>query len=344
MTMKDAWRWLIAGALLVLFVSGCGYRATASTTTPRPTTSSGTTSAPTAPTTTVHAGIVNAPVSTSGCGKVAPAAPGTSVDQTISSGNIQRQYRLHVPVGYDPQHPTPLVLNIHGHGGTASWQERNTNYSALADQQHFLVVYPQGTLGSDSKTGWATGGKVTPRVNDVLFFSDLLTALQQQLCVDAHRIYATGMSNGGGMTNLLACQMAGRIAAVAPVAAAIYRIVGGCHPTRPIPYLEFHGTSDPLVYYNGGPAPGFLPVMQTMQEWAERDGCTSGPATFFQKADVTGFQWTGCRGGAIVEHYRIQGGGHAWPDATMPSPNGVVTHTISATTAGWQFFQQYRLS
>ncbi len=328
----------------MMFVSGCGsHRANASATTPKPTVSSGTTPTATTPITTPHVGTVNAPVITTGCGKAAPASPGTSVDATISSGNMQRKYRLHVPVGYDPQRPTPLVLDIHGHGGTSAWQERNTNYSVQADQQHFLVVYPQGVVGPDGKTGWATGGRTTPNVDDVLFFSDLLTALQQQLCVDSHRIYATGMSNGGGMTNMLACRMSGRIAAFVPVAAAIYRMVGGCHPTRPVPYLEFHGTSDPLVYYNGGPAPGFLPVMQTMQEWAERDGCTSGPTAFFQKADITGFKWTGCQGGVIVEHYRVQGGGHAWPDATMPSPNGVVTHTISATTLGWQFFQQYRL-
>ncbi len=328
----------------MMFVSGCGsHRANASATTPKPTVSSGTTPTATTPITTPHVGTVNAPVITTGCGKAAPIVPGTSVDATISSGNIQRKYRLHVPTGYDPQRPTPLVFDIHGHGGTSAWQERNTNYSVQADQQHFLVVYPQGVVGPDGKTGWATGGRTTPNVDDVLFFSDLLTALQQQLCVDSHRIYATGMSNGGGMTNMLACRMSGRIAAFVPVAAAIYRMVGGCHPTRPVPYLEFHGTSDPLVYYNGGPAPGFLPVMQTMQEWAERDGCTSGPTAFFQKADITGFKWTGCQGGVIVEHYRVQGGGHAWPDATMPSPNGVVTHTISATTLGWQFFQQYRL-
>jgi len=117
----------------MLFVSGCGYHANASATIPQSTVSSGTTPASTTPIATTHAGIVNASLSTTGCGKAAPAAPGTSVDATISSGNIRRSYRLHVPVGYDSHLPIPLVLDIHGHGGTSAWQERNTNYSALAD-------------------------------------------------------------------------------------------------------------------------------------------------------------------------------------------------------------------
>ncbi len=205
-------------------------------------------------------------------------------------------------------------------------------------------MYPQGVVGPDGKNGWSTYGKRDPSVNDVLFFSDLLTTLQQRLCVDAQRIYATGISNGGGMTNLLACQLSGRIAAFAPVAAAIYPIPGGCHPTRPVPYMEFHGTSDPLVSYNGRPVLQFLPVMQTMQDWAKRDSCTSGLSTFFQQADVTGLKWTNCQGGVTVQHYRIDRGGHTWPGATIPEPVlGVTTHTISATPLGWQFFQHYQL-
>lgn len=329
MTIRNVRQWFIAALLLLLF-SGCARSSGA------PVTPSATANAPT--------GIVTTPIATTGCGKAPPIAPGSTLAASITSDGMQRTYRLHVPSGYHPNQLTPLVLDIHGHGETDLQQEGYSGYSVLADQQNFLVVYPQGVVGPDGKVGWATYGRIDPTVNDVLFFSDLLTALQQQLCVDAHRIYATGISNGGGMTNLLACQMAGRIAAFAPVAAAIYPIPGGCQPSRPVPYLEFHGTSDPLVAYNGNPAIQFLPVMQTMQAWATRDGCASGPSTFFQQADVTGFQWTNCQGGVIVQHYRIEGGGHTWPGAAIPVPAlGATTHTISATLLGWQFFQHYPL-
>jgi polyhydroxybutyrate depolymerase len=320
--MRNPRLWCIAVILFVI-LSGCTRRS----------------SVPVTPSDTA-----SAPVAAAGCGKAAPTAPGTTIEATITSDGMQRTYRLHIPKGYDSNHPTPLVLDIHGHDETALQEERYTLYSVLADQQHFLVVYPQGVIGPDGQPGWATYGKNSPTVNDLQFFSDLLTALQQQLCVDTHRIYATGISNGGAMTNLLTCRMADRIAAFAPVAAAIYPIPGGCHPSRPVAYLEFHGTSDPLVAYNGNTLLQFQPVMQTMQDWAARDGCASGPTTFFQQADVTGLQWTNCQGGVIVEHYRIDGGGHTWPGSPIPVPIlGKTTHTISATMLGWQFFQRYTL-
>ena len=323
-------KWFIAVILLILLLSACERQTSKS--------ASGTA------TVSLKSGaIVNSPIATTGCAKNSPVVPGRTADAAITSNSVQRTYRLHVPTGYSSDQMTPLVFAIHGHEGTAEQIERYTQYSALADQQHFLVVYPQGLVGPDGKTGWAAYGQKASTANDVLFFSDLLTALQQQLCIDPHRIYATGISNGGGMTNLLACQMAGRIAAFAPVASAVYPIPGGCHPARPVPYLEFHGTSDPLVPYNGNTTVRFLPVMQMMQDWANRDGCTSGPATFFRQDEVTGLQWTNCQGGVIVQHYRIDGGGHTWPGAVNASALGATTRTISATTLGWQFFQQYPL-
>jgi len=291
----------------------------------------------------VLGGIVNRPVVTTGCGKAAPASQGTTLDATLTSDGLQRAYRLHIPIGYTPNQKMPLVVNFHGMNETDQEQELYTRYSALANQHHFLVVYPQGVTGSDGKVGWATYGKFDPTVNDVLFVSDLLTTLQHQLCIDPLRIYVTGMSNGGGMTNLLACQMSGRLAAFAAVSAAIYPIPGGCHPARPVPYLEFHGTADPIVHYTGSTALTFPPVMQTMQDWATLNGCTTGPTTFFQQADVTGLQWAHCRNGVIVQHYRVEDGGHTWPGASPIPRLGSTTQTIDATTLGWQFMQQYHL-
>lgn len=343
---KSGWsdrlhRWILflSATLCLLLVSGCSHLSGLST-------PSGQTPGSANASTVVPPGsdgILATPLPTTGCGKAPSPAPGTTAEMTLTSGGLQRIYRLHVPVGYDPARKTPLVLNLHGHNETALQQERYSQYSDLADQQHFLVVYPQGIIGPDNKLGWATYGKNDPTINDVLFFSDLLTVLQQHLCVDAQRIYATGISNGGGMTNLLACRMAGRIAAFAPVAAAIYPISEGCHPSRPVSYLEFHGTSDPAVHYNGSTLLQFPPVMDMLQEWATRDHCTSGPDIFFQQADVTGYQWTHCQAGVVVQHYRITGRGHTWPGATISTFLGTTTHTISATTLSWQFFQNARL-
>lgn len=268
---------IIAALLLLLFACGCANRAATASGAPTmpPVSQSVTPSA-------ASGGIVDMPLATTGCGKEPPFGAGRTEEMTLLSGGLQRMFRLHLPAGYNPSRPTPLVLNLPGHGESALQQERYSQYSALADQQNFIVVYPQGVIGPDGKLGWASYGKNDPTVNDVLFFSDLLTLLQQRLCVDARRIYATGISNGGGMTNLLACQMARRIAAFASVAAAIYPLPEGCHPTRAVSYLEFHGTADPLVPYNGSVMLHFMPVMDMLQAWATRDGCTGGPTVFFQ--------------------------------------------------------------
>ncbi len=289
------------------------------------------------------AGIVATPIVTHGCGKTMPIAAGTSVTEHLTSGGLDRTYILHLPTGYTPDQSEALVLDFHGHTSTDAQQEAYSQFSTLADQQTFIAVYPQGTIGPDKSTGWATYGASDPTVNDVLFVSDLISALQNQLCVNANKIYATGISNGGGMTNLLACTMAARIAAFAPVAGAFYPIPGGCNPARPVPIMEFHGTSDPLVYYNGRPLVQLPPIPTWLQEWATRDGCTSGPTTFFQQNDVTGEQWNDCQSGSAVIHYRIQGGGHTWPGAIDVPALGATTHTISATSLMWQFFLAHSL-
>ncbi len=218
--------------------------------------------------------------------------------------------------------------------------------SLLADQQGFIAVYPQGVVGPDGRTGWATGLRGRPRVNDVLFVSDLLNHLQSILCIDPLRIYATGFSNGAGMTNVLACTLAGRLAAFALVSGSYPPYPGGCHPVRPVPLLEFHGTSDPTVPYNGSMSKQLPPILAWLQGWATRDGCTMGPTVFYKQVNVTGLEWTDCQGNATVVHYRIQGEGHRWPSITFKEPGGTtgtIVKALSASALIWSFFQQHPL-
>jgi polyhydroxybutyrate depolymerase len=288
---------------------------------------------------------VNSIVPTTGCGQAAPVRPGSSVDETIrahpavSEGFATRRYRLHVPATYRADKPIPVVLIFHGHGGSAASME-GTGFSQLADQQNFLAVYLQGLpQGVGGPSFWADIGPIDYGIDDVLFVSDVLTTLQKEFCVDAHRIYATGFSNGGGMTWLLACRLAGRIAAFAPVAGDHYPPPGGCQPGRPVSVLEINGTADQLVPYNGIPtyeerAWPESSIPQLMQTWAARDGCTAGPVVFLHDAKTIGMQWTGCRGQAVVMHYRMLGEGHTWPGRI-----GAMT----GTEAIWQFFRAHPL-
>lgn len=250
-------------------------------------------------------------------------------------------YRIHLPSGYRDNVQQALVLNFHGHGSNAAIQEQLTRLSLLANQQDFLAVYPQGSIGPDHRTGWATGPIWDPSVNDVLFVSDLLNRVQAQFCIDPLRIYAMGFSNGGGMTNLLAARMAGRIAAFASVSGSYYPVAGGYHPARPVSLLEIHGTADRVVPYNGSRAKDYASVTQWLLSWVQRNHCSSQPNIILRQSTVSGEQWVNCQGGVTIVHYRILHEGHVWPRVLFRTQTPQGTRWITATTLIWQFFQQH---
>src|SRR5579862_3103204 len=240
--------------------------------------------------------VENKAVASTGCGKRPMIPAGTSGDATLISGGVLRSYRLHVPRGYNLLHTYPLVLNFHGHGSTAAKQEAISGFSQLADRLGFLVVYPQGLVGSDGATGWASGKPHTTHANDVLFVSDLLTRLQEQFCVNPQRIYAAGFSNGGGMTSFLACALAKRIAAFASVSGSYFSsAIGDCAPGRPVAVLEFHGTADRVVPYQGRPRQHELGALAWVTGWAVRDGCVGRPTESTVAKDVIRYVWRSCR-------------------------------------------------
>ena len=290
--------------------------------------------------------IVTTPIPTTGCGKTSSVIPGTSADETIASdpavsrGYTTRHYTIHIPATYKTNQPQAVVLVFHGHGGTATDTDASSGFSALADQRDFIAVSPQGLLDNDGLPFWASIGPIDYGIDDALFVSDLLTKLQTDFCVDPHRIYATGFSNGGGMSGFLACKLAMRIAAFAPISGNYYALSDGCDPGRPVPILEIHGTADTIVPYQGisasqNPVWPLPSVPQWLQTWASHDGCTKGPAIFLQTPDVTATQWTHCQQNASVVHYRIEGGGHDVP-ATLGNRSTVATI--------WDFFQAHPLS
>lgn len=329
--MKRPQRILLCLALLVaLLLAACDPFGQV-TTLPPPASSDGTPGAATANVATSSAGVpsgatVDRPIKTTGCGSVPPLATGTSADLTIpadpalANGATTRAYRLHLPAGYQPDKPLPLLLVFHGEGGTAAGEEQSSGFSQLADQEGFLAVYPQGLKLSGGQSGWASTGPSTGNggVDDTRFVSDLLTALQHHYCVDAERVYAAGFAAGGGMVNDLACTLAGRIAAFALVAGDYYSLPGGCGPGRPVSILEIHGTADPTAPYKGLPAiiqrPQALPsIADWLRTWAAWDGCAPQPDTFIHQSGLTAERWTDCQNGSAVVHYRLDGAGHAWP-------------------------------
>jgi polyhydroxybutyrate depolymerase len=286
--------------------------------------------------------LITFPVKSTGCGKSSPLVPGASADESLMSGGITRSYLLHIPRGYRDTAAQALVLNFHGHGSSAANQAYVTGFSAIADSYDVIVAYPQGAVGPDHHTGWDTGTARNPRTNDVLYVSDLLRHLQSTWCINPDRIYAIGFSNGGGMVNLLACKLAGRIAAFASVSGAYPAVPGGCHPMRPVPFMELHGTGDGVVPYGGSVFKSYPPVTRWLQQWAQRDGCVSKPTVFFNQAGVIGEKWTGCRDHVSIVHYMIGGMGHVWPRHIIIRFRDQST-TLDASTLIWAFIRGYAL-
>ena len=283
-------------------------------------------------------GIVNAPVESAGCGQPSPLRPGTTAERSVMSGGQHRTYRLHVPTQYTPSASAALVLDFHGDESTAAQFERYTGLSQVADQQRFLVAYPQGLPGRDGQTGWAGVGDGQPQADDVLFASDLLNEVQRAFCVDPHRIYVMGFSRGGGMASLLACRLAERVAAVAPVSGAFFGSVeAGCSPQRPVPILEFHDSADPVVPYAGGGGENFLPVLRWLDGWVTRDGCSGPESVFYASNGAIGEKWSGCSRNALVEHYKLDGAGHDWPGGA-DNPQA-----LNAGAVAWDFFRTHPL-
>ena len=175
-------------------------------------------------------------------------------DPLLSGGVRRRGYRVHVPAGSRPDRPAPAVLLFHGNGGTAADLDEGSGLSELADRRGFLAVYPQGLSVGAGKPFWASSGRVELGIDELRFTTDLLDHLQARFCVDPARVAAAGFSAGGGVTARIACELAGRVAAVATVAAGLFTEPAGCRPSRPVAVLSMHGTADEVLPYSGQPA------------------------------------------------------------------------------------------
>lgn len=292
-------------------------------------------------TASAHDAAKDHPVPTTGCMRSPGVPPGRTIVQHLESGGYERSYLLHLPAGYSPAHPLPVVMAFHGRKGDGYDIEAFSGLDAL----DAVVVYPVGLPGESDEPAWQ-GAPYQPPSDDVLFVSDLLDRLQATLCVDPQRIYATGKSNGAGFTALLACWLQHRIAAFATIAGAYYpetRV--GCRPGTPVSIVDFHGTADPIVSYDGEASSHGEPLpalMDWVQGWADHDHC-GPPASTAIGSDVTEIAFRHCAADADIVHYRIAGAGHTWPGELVDSGPGSATRTISATAVLWRFFLAHPL-
>jgi polyhydroxybutyrate depolymerase len=268
--------------------------------------------------------------------------------QILSSGQT-RNYLLYVPDNLDQSKPVPLVISLHGFIETPAHQETISRWNELADEYGFIVVYPQGTGFPLRWNANGQNGDEQDLQKDVQFISDLMDKMQSEYNIDPKRIFANGLSNGGGMSYVLACKLSERIAAIGGVAGAYSYPPDLCQPERPVPVIAFHGTADPIVPYEGGVAgrDGFTfpAIADWVKSWADRNGCDLNPNDIPADGDASGIRYSGCLDGSEVIFYTIAEGGHTWPGG-YPMPEwitGPTSQDIDASQVMWDFYEKHPL-
>jgi polyhydroxybutyrate depolymerase len=171
---------------------------------------------------------------------------------------------------------------------------------------------------------------------------DMLDELEKLYCVDTKRVYAAGFSNGGMLSQRLGCELSNRIAAIGPVAGPL--AFDSCTPSRPVPVIEFHGTSDFVVFYNGGSLSGAKSVDETIAFWVANNTCTdSQPQSVYSNGDSSCVEYQSCAASAAVRLCTVDGGGHQWPGGTSAGPAGKLTQDIEASEEMFTFFSAHPL-
>lgn len=267
--------------------------------------------------------------------------------QEMTFGGATRSYLLYVPDGLSPG-PHPLVLVLHGGGGSAGEVRRSTRgrFEALADRDGFLVLYPDA-IGRIWDTGVGEiSSRLTPHRDDLGFLLALVGRVSDAHAVDARRIFAAGVSRGGQAGYMLGCRSGGVIRAVAAVSMTLPAAeADSCAAGAPLGVLLIEGTADPIVPYGGGQVTVFgrardrvLSADQTMALFERRNGCR-GEADLGRSGAVVRSAGRACRAPVVLD--RVEGGGHGWPSGRNP-PGFLVGPTngdMSGPDEIWAFFR-----
>ena len=222
------------------------------------------------------------------------------------------------------------------------------DFRSIADTAGFLVVHPEGTLHFGTPH-WNVGGwTLGSTADDVGFTAALIDSLAAEYTIDLTRIYATGMSNGGFMSFVLACQLSDEIAAIASVTGSMtLETYNECNPVHPTPIMQIHGTSDDLVPYAG--TVWSKSIDDAIQYWVDYNNCNLIP-TIISLPDIEPndgstvelIVYDGGDNQVTVEHYKVSDGKHTWPGSVIGLPG--TNYDINASVEIWNFFSRYDIN
>lgn len=274
------------------------------------------------------------------------------------AGKLTRTFIVHVPPGFDGKAKVPVVIMLHGAGGSAAGAITETGWDVKADREGFIAVFPDGTppdpmlparfllnprLWNDGSGRGATG---VEHVDDLGFISAMIDFLEARYSADPARIYCTGFSNGASMTLSVGLNLSDKIAAIAPVSGHLwYRQQ---QLKYPVPLLFIIGSQDPLNPIDGGnvklpweKTEYHPPVEDTLKEWERMLGC--GPQVQTARGNgVREITYDQCAKGGEVVYYTVRGLGHVWPGGKNLLPEkwvGKPSDNLNATDVIWDFFK-----
>jgi len=277
-------------------------------------------------------------------------------DFSLEHDGLTRTYKVHVPPSYDADSPFPLVIYLHGGGGNAD-AAYSDGIDKASDKNGFILAAPEGTgeiiLGK-LRASWNGGewqtGKCCGDADDVGFISKMIEEIKISFNLDESKVYAMGISNGGLMTNRLACELSDKITAIATVAPAA--IPSDCNPVEPVHVIDIHGTGDKCnPFYGREPSFSFcsnvdytrMTPEQVINKWRKINGCSDESVNGYENENAKCIIYNKCDGGAEVEFCKVEGMGHTWPSGSqyLPERNiGPVSYDIS-TDQIWEFFEKH---
>lgn len=273
----------------------------------------------------------------------APDAASTAAPTTFGG---DRPVELRVPAGYDAAHPAPLLLVLHGYGAGGAINDLYMHLTSIADAKGFFYVSPDGTVDKTGKRFWNANDGCCDfdgtNVDDVGYLMSLVKDIRAAYAIDPKRIYVMGHSNGGYMTNRLACDHAETFAAAVSWAGANWSDPAKCAPTAPIGFLQMHGTLDGTVPYgpgtDGPTKVSYAGAVGTVGTWAAKNGCSpqlvaTGESLHVSEgnpaADTKVSRHEGCQANGAAELWPVEGADH------------VFTFTPDAVNALWKFFETH---
>ena len=275
-------------------------------------------------------------------------------------GGLDRHFIVHVPPTFDAKRKLPVVIMLHGAGGTGQQAMEQTGWDSKADRENFIAVFPDGVpefpkrpasfLFNPQTWNEGSGRHASGKRNDpdVEFVAYIIDALEARYGGDPNRIFVTGFSNGASMTFRIGVELSDRVAAIAPVAGHL--LIRDHQLKRPVPILYIIGRDDPLELPRGGvlrirgEEVQQPPIEQNLAQWRELDGCPAKPANDERAAGIERVTFDNCGAGAVVVEYFIDDMGHVWPGGINRLPARIVgkpSDKINATDVIWNFFKAH---